>query len=148
MSKDSLSADRMKARREERRVAGIDVTSFSDIAFLLIVFFILATTFEKVAGNRMEIPSGAPETSEAKQKQLTINIRDEQILYGEKNRKVSMEELRMELAKEKLTERNDEMRMVILECSKTVRYERYYQVVMAITNAGGILALVDYEESK
>jgi biopolymer transport protein ExbD len=148
MSKGSMSTERMKARREERRVAGIDVTSFSDIAFLLIVFFILATTFEKVAGHMMEIPSGSTETSEVKQKQLTINVRDEQILYGENNRKLSVEELRFELAKERLAEKDEEMRMVILECSDNVRYELYYQVVMAISNAGGILALVDYEESK
>ena len=147
MTKSSMSAERMKARREERRVAGIDVTSFSDIAFLLIVFFILATTFEKVAGNMMEIPSGSAETSEVKQKQLTIKLNDEHVMYGENNRRVSLEELRFALEKEKLAERDEDMRMVILDCSKNVRYERYYQVVMAITNAGGILALIDYEES-
>ena len=85
MNKSSMSAERMRDRREERREAGIDVTSFSDIAFLLIVFFILATTFDKIAGSTNEIPSGSAETSEVKQKQLTININDEQILYGESN---------------------------------------------------------------
>ena len=49
----------MAIARRKRREANIDVTSFSDIAFLLIIFFILTTTFVKPAGRKMEIPSGA-----------------------------------------------------------------------------------------
>ena len=135
----------------KRRVSadtGIDVSSFSDIAFLLIIFFILTTTFVATAGRKMQVPSGTNVPSESEQKQLTINLTPGTIQYGEDSRHMSMDELRLALAAEKFSTVKAEQRMVILDSKDDVAYERYYQVVMAITEANGVLALVDEKEEK
>ena len=44
--------------QKQRRDREVPVSAFSDIAFLLIIFFILATTLVQVSGVITEIPSG------------------------------------------------------------------------------------------
>ena len=138
----------MLLRKKVRPDAGIDVGSFSDIAFLLIIFFILTTTFVVTAGRKMDIPSGTSLPSKTEQKQLTVNLTSDRIEYGEDNKRMDIEQLRLSLAAERFSTREEEQRMVILDSRDDVTYDRYYKVVMAITEAGGVLALVDEEEGE
>jgi len=134
----------MKLKRKERGSSEIDVGSFSDIAFLLIIFFILTTTFTKIAGNKIEIPSGSTEQSEVEQKQIAVTLSAESITYGEDAKSISIDELRVALAKEKFGTKEPDARMVVLETDGEVLYERYFQVVMAINDADGVLTLIDH----
>ena len=134
----------MKLKRKDHGDGAIDVGSFADIAFLLIIFFILTTTFVKIAGNTIEIPSGSADESEAEQKQLSVTLSADSITYGEGAKSMSIDELRVALAKEKFVTKEPDDRMVILEADGQVLYERYFQVVMAISDAGGVLTLIDH----
>jgi biopolymer transport protein ExbD len=138
----------MKLKRKAQANAKIDVGSFSDIAFLLIIFFILTTTFVKIAGNKIEIPSGSSEESEVEQKQIAVTLSAESILYGESAKSISIDELRVALAKEKFETKEPDARMVVLETGGEVLYERYFQVVMAINDSGGVLTLIDHADGK
>ena len=121
----------------------IDVSSFSDIAFLLIIFFILTTTFVKLAGGKMRIPAGSSEGNNASKKQTTIRLTPGSIRIN--NRPVSIDVLRDDLKARNLPEKSEDQRMIIVDSHPEVTYEKYYKVVMAITDAGGILALMDKE---
>ncbi len=134
--------------KKGRRDADIDVGAFADIAFLLIIFFILTTTFVVTAGRKMDIPSGSSSPSKIEQQQLTVNLTQDRIEYGEDNKRMDIEQLRSTLAAENFSTKEPEQRMVILDSRDDVAYERYYKVVMAITEAGGVLALVDETEEK
>ena len=138
----------MQLRRKAQANAAIDVGPFSDIAFLLIIFFILTTTFVKIAGNKLEIPSGSSEESEVEQKQIAVTLSAESILYGESAKSISIDELRVALAKEKFETKEPDARMVVLETGGEVLYERYFQVVMAINDSGGVLTLIDHADGK
>ena len=134
----------MKLKRKDHGDGAIDVGSFADIAFLLIIFFILTTTFVKIAGNKIEIPSGSADQSESEQKQLSITLSADSITYGEEAKSISMDELRLALEKEKFETKEPDARMVVLETDGEVLYERYFQVVMAIDDSGGVLTLIDH----
>jgi biopolymer transport protein ExbD len=134
----------MKLKRKDHGDGAIDVGSFADIAFLLIIFFILTTTFVKIAGNTIEIPSGSADESESEQKQLSITLSADSITYGEEAKSIGIDELRLALEKEKFETKEPDDRMVILEADGQVLYERYFQVVMAISDAGGVLTLIDH----
>jgi biopolymer transport protein ExbD len=138
----------MKLKRKEHSDGAIDVGSFADIAFLLIIFFILTTTFVKISGNKIEIPSGAADESDSEQKQLSITLSADTITYGEDAKSMDMDELRRVLEKEKFETKEPEARMIVLESDGEVIYERYFQVVMAISDAGGVLTLVDHAGDK
>ena len=59
-----------------------------------------------------------------------------------------MDELGARLVRAQLPKRKPEKRLVILECAQDVPYEQYFQVVMAITDAGGVLALLEEEDKE
>jgi biopolymer transport protein ExbD len=123
-----------------------DLNSLVDIAFCLLLFFLLATTFLKTAGGRMEIPSGA--NSSQQSKSLAINLSADGIRWGEKAKQVEFDELLGLLVGEKLPGRPEAERLVVLDSKGDVPFEMYFKVVMAIRQTGGILTLVDGGDGK
>ncbi len=135
----------MKLRRKKRPESEVDVSSFSDVAFLLIIFFILTTTFKLIGGQELNIPSGEDGDS-TEQKQLTISLSGKRIFYGEDSKSsLTLRQLRVQLADEELSTKKEEQRMVVLESDENVVYQRYYNVMLAIRDADGIVALIERE---
>ena len=67
-----------------------DLTSFSDIANLLIIFFILTTSLVRPFGRMMDMPSSAKPPTEQKQSDTpTVRLTTDRIVFsaGEKNEK-------------------------------------------------------------
>ncbi len=135
----------MKFTRKSRPAAEVPTGSFADIAFLLIVFFILTTTLVQPAGSDLNIPSGKSDPKKAEQKQLTIALREGKIFFGEKATEVTLDGLRERLAAEKLSEKTENERIVILEAVADVKWQEYFQVMNAINSAGGVVALIERE---
>lgn len=137
----------MRLARKPRRPGDIDVTSFSDIAFLMIIFFVLTTTFTRQMGATISIPSSTSDPQQKSEGEFpTINLSRDRLLLDESA--VTMDELRQRLGAMKLGERKEAERFVVLESTPDVEFERYFQIVTAISKAGGILALVEEEEKK
>jgi biopolymer transport protein ExbD len=135
----------MKLQRKKRRESEVNVSSFSDVAFLLIIFFILTTTFKVIGGQELNIPSGEDGDSKD-QKQLTISLTGKDIFYGEDSKSsLTLRQLRVQLADEELSTKKEEQRMVVLESDENVVYQRYYNVMLAIRDADGIVALIERE---
>ena len=133
----------MKLRRRKRREGEVDVSSFADVAFLLIIFFILTTTFKIMGGQELNIPSGEDGDS-TEQKQLTISLTGKEIFYGEDSKSsLTLRQLQVQLADEELRTKKEEQRMVVLESDENVVYQRYYNVMLAIRDADGIVALIE-----
>jgi len=135
----------VRLRRRTRAQHGIDLSAFADVAFLLIIFFILTTTFVKPAGNKLQIPAGAPDPSKRETKQLTISLSASEIHYGPRGEEMALDELRAALLREDFKAKKPDKRIVILDSAPDVPYELYFQVVMAIANADGVLALIEEE---
>ncbi len=136
----------MKARKHRLGNLELDMSSFSDIAFLLIIFFILTTSLARPWGKLMEIPSAATPPQGAVAPRIpSINILADRILFTEgedAEREMTMNELRAELFKKQFATLEQKARLVVLETAENVEYERYYQVVTAITEAGGVVAML------
>ena len=131
------------ARRKKRRdTAEANVGPFSDIAFLLIIFFILTTTLTRLAGNRLDIPSAQESKEKSNADQPTITLSGQRILWGGGEREISLKELRGRLFELDLSSQDPGRRVVVINCSPDVVYQRYYEVMMAITEAGGVLGII------
>ena len=132
------------ALRRKRR-SGLDdipVVSFSDIAFLLIIFFILATTLVKTQGFYTDFPSG--EKSEAPpQKTATVILREGKITLNDVD--VGLPELRKKLEALKLHNKTGDDKVVMMEAPGKVKYQAYFEVMAAITDAGGTICIVREE---
>ena len=96
-----------------------DLTSFSDIANLLIIFFILTTSLVRPFGRMMDMPSSAKPPTEQKQSDTpTVRLTTDRIVFstGEKNEKeVTMNELRAELWRRNFPAQKPDKRAVVVE---------------------------------
>lgn len=133
------------AKRGRRRRMGCDeipVASFADIAFLLIIFFILATTLVKTQGFHTEFPQGE-KSEEPPKKTTTVQLHHDKITLNDEQ--VALPKLKAALAKLKLHTRTGDGKVVLLEAAGKIGYQRYFEVMAAITRAGGTICIVREE---
>ena len=67
----------MRIVRKLKPTPDVDPVAFSDVAFLLIIFFILTTTFVRSTGNVLELPSGTRDAQPREEKTLTIFLKQD-----------------------------------------------------------------------
>lgn len=133
----------MALKRKKWLAGDFEVRAFADIVFLLLIFFILTTTFVQPQGNRLRIPSGVQDPSAKMARQPTISLSPTGIRWGERGQELSLAELRATLLQANFSARPEGQRVVILNTAPDVPFQMYFEVVMAIHNADGVLALVE-----
>jgi biopolymer transport protein ExbD len=135
---------RKSLKKNQLGEGDIPVASFSDLAFLLIIFFILTTTLQKVSGFKADIPSGIHDEIQQKEKTTTVTIHGNQISLNDKN--VSLQELRRQIGEMDLRSKTGEAKIVLLTASGNVKYQTYYETMASISAAGGNIAMVREEK--
>ena len=133
-------------RKPEVKNIEIDIPSFSDIAFLLIIFFILTTSLNRPMGRIIDMPStSTPDQQKSNATTPSVNILADRIMFVEgegSGKEVTLSELRSDLMSRGLAAASESDRMVLLEVAPEVPYERYFQVITMISEAGGIVAML------
>ena len=133
-------------RKPEVKNIEIDIPSFSDIAFLLIIFFILTTSLNRPMGRIIDMPStSTPDQQKSNATTPSVNILADRIMFVEgegTGKEVTLSELRADLMSRGLAAASESDRMVLLEVAPEVQYERYFQVITLISEAGGIVAML------
>lgn len=134
------------AGKEKNINLDLDVSSFSDIAFLLIIFFILTTSFSRPLGRIIDIPSASkPEEQKADDDYPTVTILSDRLMLGkgeDKGKELTMTELRADLMRRGLHAASTNDRMLVVNMGEDVTYEKYFRVVTLISEAGGIVAMM------
>jgi biopolymer transport protein ExbD len=122
------------------------LAAFSDIAFLLIIFFIVTANLTKPEGLVTQIPA-AEEGETADQEMPTVQLDGRSILFNEKPL-ANFDELTDQLTALDLPSRTrEEERIVQLEAKDNVAYQDYFQAMLSISKAGGQLTIVQREDS-
>jgi biopolymer transport protein ExbD len=75
-----------KSRKQEKkhRSGTIPTDSFSDIAFLLIIYFLVATSLVKVKSITADLPSGEKAAQAQTEKTPSVNLRGSEIFFNDK----------------------------------------------------------------
>jgi len=126
---------------KNRRSSDIPVDSFSDIAFLLIIYFMVATTLVKVKSITADLPAGEKSTQAKSEKTPIVNLRGGELFFSDK--RVEIKELNERLAALDLPNQDGEKRVIMLEAAKGTPYENYFQALAAISANGGVVAIVE-----
>ena len=131
-------------RKKRQRDGEIPTNSFSDIAFLLIIYFLVATTLVKVKTITAEMPTGEKNVESQSDKTPTINLRAGDIHFNDK--KIDIEELNIKLAELDLQAKDPSKRVILLESVDGTPYQDYFQALATISAHGGVVAIVEEDE--
>ncbi len=136
----------MKSRKQvkKHRETEIPTASFSDIAFLLIIYFMVATSLIKIKSITADLPSGEKQAQAQVEKTPTVNLRGSEIFFNDKP--VTLAELEARLAALDLRALESSKRVVILESTRDTSYEAYFQALAAVSAHGGVVAIVEEEK--
>lgn len=136
---------RKKYSKEKKHRSGeIPTGSFSDIAFLLIIYFLVATTLIKVKTITADLPSGQKAPQAQTDKTPVVKLNGPQILFNDKP--VDLPELEVRLAALELALAEGPKKVIMLESTSNTPYENYFHALAAISANGGVVALVEEEE--
>ncbi|MGA0899385.1 MAG: ExbD/TolR family protein [Luteolibacter sp.] len=136
---------RKKSKREKKHREGeIPTGSFSDIAFLLIIYFIIATTLVKVKSITADMPAGEKSAQSQSDKTPIVNLRGQEIFLNDKP--VDLAGLNERLAALELFDKDPKDRVIMLESARGTAYGNYYQAMASISTNGGVIALVKEDE--
>ena len=133
-----------KKQAKKHRSGEIPTGSFADIAFLMIIYFLVATTLVKVKSITADLPTGEKQADAQIDKTPTLILRDEEMLFNDNP--VTLDELNLRLAALKLPDKAPGDRIIMLESTDSTRYEVYFHALAAIDANGGVVALVEEEE--
>ena len=132
------------SREKKHRTGEIPTGSFSDIAFLLIIYFLVATTLVKVKTITADLPSGEKSEQSQSDKTPIVNLRGQEIFYND--RKVTIENLDDRLAALELAEKEPPKRIIMLETANGTPYNMWFQAVATISKNNGVIAPVKDDE--
>ena len=132
------------SKEKKHRSGEIPTNSFSDIAFLLIIYFLVATTLVKVKTITADLPTGEKDSQAQSSKTPTVNLRGAEVMFNDQ--KVDIDELNAKLADLELPTKDPSKRVVLLESTKGTPYQNYFQALATISAQGGVVALVEEDE--
>jgi len=130
--------------QKKNRDINIPTDSFSDIAFLLIIYFLVATSLTKIKSIAADLPSGEKSASTQLDKTPTINLRGSEIFYNDKPLDIAT--LNAYLAALDLAKLEPDKRVVLLESAAGTPYQNYFQALAAISANGGVVAIVEADQ--
>jgi len=64
---------------------GLDITPLVDMVFLLIIFFLLSTTFIVSPGIRLDLPVASSQTIQKERKEITLSVDTSGVIYMNKD---------------------------------------------------------------
>ncbi len=123
----------MKIRKTSKTTSEVNLSSSSDIAFLLIIFFMVTSAFIFRDGIHMVLPSKAkkPQIVKDRDKIQTVQVNVDKITLNNKKVTIAGLEEKIKIALEK-----DADTVVLLKVHKDVRYQKMITVVDALKVVG------------
>jgi biopolymer transport protein ExbD len=128
---------------KKHRTGEIPTGSFSDIAFLLIIYFLVATSLTKLKSVTADLPTGEKATQAQTTKTPIVNLRGDQVFFNDKP--VDRAVLRARLDALKLAEAEGNAKVIMLESTRDTPYQSYFETMATISESGGVIAIVEEE---
>ena len=112
----------------------IDIAPLVDVVFLLLIFFMLSTTFEIKPGIKVNLPEGTTKEIKSEPKDIKIYITKKEEIYFN-GKRVDLTKLKKELSKIR-----NKKKMVIIEADKF----SYHGVVVSVMDVAKSLGFNNF----
>ena len=134
------------SRKKKRRKVQVPVASMGDIAFLLIIFFLLLSEFAK----DKDLPIDLPASEQVKKTEVVVAARiaidSEGVIYFDGDRVDNAKDVEWGVRALLSKTVADEQRHVQFKCDASLSKETFEPVLKAIAEAGGIIEAVGEEK--
>ena len=130
-----------KHRRRKRPKIFLPMASMGDIAFLLIIFFLLASNFLRDASLQLD-PARAENLDALEETPITVAIDRDGVIYLQGVRVDSAEAVESAVAGLIEGRTTPRRRTVLFRCDAAAGRELYEPVIESITRSGALLAVV------
>tara|TARA_R110002096_G_scaffold169222_3_gene340761 strand:- start:6324 stop:6752 length:429 start_codon:yes stop_codon:yes gene_type:complete len=126
--------------RRKKLLVEAPASATSDIAFTLIVFFLVAASVQPDEGRPQDIPNTEDTPDKAEQNQnLEVSVTESTVVVNSEI--ISLETLESKLKQLLAGKKEEADRVVILKSSDDVTYQRWMDVTGLIQKAGGVVTL-------
>jgi len=119
-------------RRKKRMDYMVDITPLVDVVFLMLIFFMVSTTFSVSSSLKLDLPSSHAKTQPKEDKQVTISINANGSLYVQ-DELVSDADLRKRILN--VSKGNPKVR-VVLRADAETRHKRVVYVLDTLRQLG------------
>ncbi len=119
----------MKRRTKRRNLATPDLTPLIDVVFLLLIFFMLVTTFDRYSGFKLELPKGdmISETSKAMY---------ELVIDKDENHFLLVDKISNPITLETIGEKVLNVEKITISADKNLKYEAVVKAISTLKNTG------------
>lgn len=135
----------MKIRRRSRLLVEPPAHATGDIAFNLIVFFLVCASVQPENGRKQEIPRADPKEEKSQQSE-NIEVALTRTTVAINGALVRQEKFQEQLKSLLAGKRNASERIVVVKSKPETPYEFWIQVTDLIEQSGGIITLLLEEE--
>lgn len=120
----------MKKRTRKRSLATPDLTPLIDVVFLLLIFFMLVTTFNKYSGFNLELPKG--NFSETENRDIDYEL----IIDKDNKFFLKIDKVKEALEIEEISEKVKNVKEISITADKNLKYEEVIKIIGVLKNAG------------
>jgi biopolymer transport protein ExbD len=139
----------MKLLKRSKRMFEPPAILLTDLAFNLVIFFVVCASMEPTSGRRQDIPRGSKDATASPQSAQNVEILLSRTAIKINGTPTSIAELpgRLRPLLEGKTKVEERMVVVKTEAPKDTPYQKWIRVTAMIEQAGGVVAL-QIEESR
>lgn len=122
----------MWLRAKKAKRGAVDITALVDLVFLLIIFFLLSTTFIVSPGIRIDLPEASSQRIHKESKEITLSVDQAGLVYFNKDR-VGPEALASRLG---ATADDDSDTTVVLKGDRNAKFGGIVDVLDTVKKSG------------
>jgi len=135
-----------KLKKKKKRVVPVPIASMGDIAFLLIIFFMLCSEASKEKNNlKVTLPTSVHVVKTKIAVVARVSIDEDGAIYFEGKPVASHKDVEWGVRAMLANTVSDEQRHVQFKCDASLTKETFEPVLKAIAEAGGIIEAVGEE---
>lgn len=134
----------MKRNRRQKLLIESPASATGDIAFNLIVFFLVCASVQPDSGRKQTLPKSETEEEKKENENLKVNLTRTTVTVN--SEPVPIGKLKAYMKRKLAGKTTPEDRVVIVQSKKDVAYNHWIKCTSLIEDAGGIITLQIEEE--
>jgi len=131
----------MKVTRRQPPAPYIPFISLADIAWQIIIFFLIAATFVRGDALKLAVPGSTSELAGQQTNNVTVQASEESLAVN--GQSVALKDLEARLASLLAGAKTDQDRIVIVSGADDLTFQRDADILYAVQKAGGTVLISD-----